>query len=514
MEISASPFVSALADATHPAQKSDAHAQALRTAIANLASGSTTGQVQTETALLRTLLQALQSTPGTKGQIGPLLADLAKAQVLPATPPAIRNEIARTLEIAQPLRDLPDDTELARVLLSSRTPPNTTTGASPAPDTTRQGALVADLKSALTSLQGALQQWATKEGATPTATAPAPQQMAVATTSALASGSAAPKQGLGALPTPASPNPTGPNPTGPNPSGPNPSGTSAPSSLQGATKETGTVQGGALTPANLQPPLVVPLGSLATLPSPANPGISSAHGGMADAMVSFLLSQQAAATPSDVMMRQRNARLANPGDGRSDLSPGATNPAVAAYRKALPPTPAQPATLWPHEPGPAFIARTLSARTEAALTQVKILEITAQLQRAEQSTANAQVAPEPRWTFDLPLQTPFGQAQARFEVSRDSFKARNGAQAVVWRTRFSMDVEPLGPVHAQIALLGKHAWIGLWAERPEAMNLLEQQQAELQNTFSADNLEAEVICCLGSPPAHAAGTGTMWDNAV
>jgi hypothetical protein len=77
-----------------------------------------------------------------------------------------------------------------------------------------------------------------------------------------------------------------------------------------------------------------------------------------------------------------------------------------------------------------------------------------------------------------------------------------------------MDVEPLGPVHAQIALLGKHAWIGLWAERAESMDLLERQQTMLQNTFSADNVEAEVICCLGSPPAHAAGTGTMWDNAV
>lgn len=493
MEINASPILSALADATHPAQKQDAHTQALRTAIANLASGSTTGLVQTETALLRTLLQALQSTPGTKGQIGPLLADLARAQVLPATPTAIRNEIARTLDIAQPLRNLPDDTELARVLLSSRTPPSSTTGASTAPDATRQGALVADLKSALISLQGALQQWAAKEGAAPAA-APAPQQMAAPTTPALASGSADPREGAAALLTLA--------------------GASAPSNLQGATKDAGTAQAGTPTPATLQPPLVVPLGSLATLPSPAHPGISSAHGGMADAMVSFLLSQQAAATPSDLMMRQRNAKLANPGDGRSDLSPGATNPAVAAYRKALPPTPVQPATLWPHDPGPAFIARTLSARTEAALTQVKILEITAQLQRAEQSTANAQVAPEPRWTFDLPLQTPFGQAQARFEVSRDCFKARNGAQAVVWRTRFSMDVEPLGPVHAQIALLGKHAWIGLWAERPEAMNLLEQQQADLQNTFSADNVEAEVICCLGSPPAHAAGTGTMWDNAV
>jgi hypothetical protein len=492
MEINASPILSALADATHPAQKHDAHAQALRTAIANLASGSTTGLVQTETALLRTLLQALQSTPGTKGQIGPLLADLAKAQVLPATPTAIRNEIARTLDIAQPLRNLPDDTELARVLLSSRTPPNTTTGASTAPDIARQGALVADLKSALTSLQGALQQWAAKEGAVPpTAT---PQAIAMPTTAALASGAADPKQGVATLPTPA--------------------GASAPSSLQGATKEAGSAQGVTSTQATLPPPLVVPLGSLATLPSPAHPGISSTHGGMADAMVSFLLSQQAAATPSDVMMRQRNAKLANPGDGRSDLSPGATNPAVAAYRKALPPTPVQPATLWPHDPGPAFIARTLSARTEAALTQVKILEITAQLQRAEQSTANAQVAPEPRWTFDLPLQTPFGQAQARFEVSRDSFKSRNGAQAVVWRTRFSMDVEPLGPIHAQIALLGRHAWIGLWAERPDAMNLLEQQQAQLQNTFSADNVEAEVICCLGAPPAHVAGTGTVWDNAV
>lgn len=495
MEINASPILSALADATHPAQKQDAHTQALRTAIANLASVSTTGLVQTETALLRTLLQALQSTPETKGQIGPLLADLAKAQVLPATPTAIRNEIARTLDIAQPLRNLPDDTELTRVLLSSRTPPNPTTGVSPAPDTTRQGAFVADLKSALTSLQGVLQQWAAKDGSAPTtAAAPAPQQKAVPTVSALVSGSADPKQGVATLPTPA--------------------GTSATSSLQGATKEAGTAQGGVSTPAYLQPPLVVPLGSLATLPAPANPGISSAHGGMADAMVSFLLSQQAAATPSDVMMRQRNAKLASPGDGKSDLSPGATNPAVAAYRKAQPPTPVQPATLWPHDPGPAFIARTLSARTEAALTQVKILEITAQLQRAEQSTANAQVAPEPRWTFDLPLQTPFGQAQARFEVSRDSFKARNGAQAVVWRTRFSMDVEPLGPIHAQIALLGRHAWIGLWAERPEAMNLLEQQQAELQNTFSADNVEAEVICCLGAPPAHAAGTGTMRDHAV
>ncbi len=495
MEISASPFVSALADATHHAQKPDAHAQALRTAIANLASGSTTGLVQTETALLRTLLQALQSTPETKGQIGPLLSDLVKAQVLPAVPTAIRNEIARTLNIASPLRNLPDDAAVARVLLSPQTQPGAGVGVQPAPDMAGPPVLLNDLKSALASLQGALQQWNAREGLptqTATAASPAAQQASAPNT--------APLPPAGSESRPATPGPAGQPPSPPAPAGGTADITSAQRLSMGAASA---------------PPLpVVPLGAMATLPQPTAAGNYGAHGGMADAMVSFLLSQQAAATPSDTMMRLRNARLANPGDGRSDLSPGVTNPAVIAYRKALPPTPVQPATLWPADPSPAFIARTLSARTEAALTQVKVLEIAAQLQRAEQSTTNAQVAPEPRWSFDLPLQTPFGQAHARFEVSRDSFRTRQGAQAVVWRARFSMDVEPLGPIHAQIALLGKHAWIGLWAERPEAMNLLEQQQAQLQNTFSADNVEAEVICCLGSPPAHAAGTGTMWDNAV
>lgn len=499
MEISASPILSALADAAHPAQRQDAHAQALRVAMANLANGSTTGLVQTETALLRTLLQALQTTPGTKGQIGPLLADLAKAQVLPATPVAIRNEIARTLDTAQPLRNLSDDTDMTRVLMSSRPQSETAAGARLAPNNTPQPALLSELKTALTTLQGALQQWANKEGMPPsaanaTASTPSPQPATMPLAAAPASGTADPRPQI--------------------PTTMAQGGTATSLSLQRPTADLVAAQKASASQAGLPPTLVVPLGSMAHLPPQAAAAGGPAHGGMADAMVSFLLSQQAAATPSDAMMRLRNARLANPGDGKSDLTPGATNPAVAAYRKALPTTPVQHATLWPHEPGPAFIARTLSARTEAALTQVKILEITAQLQRAEQSTGNAQAAPEPRWTFDLPLQTPFGQAQARFEVSRDSFKARNGAQAVVWRTRFSMDVEPLGPVHAQIALLGKHAWIGLWAERPEAMSLLEQQQAELQNTFSADDVEAEVICCLGTPPAHAAGTGTMWDNAV
>lgn len=499
MEISASPTLSALADAAHPAQRQDAHAQALRVAMANLANGSTTGLVQTETALLRTLLQALQTTPGTKGQIGPLLADLAAAQALPATPAAIRNEIARTLDTAQSLRNLSDDTEMARVLLSSRPQPDTTAGARPSPNNAPQPALLSDLKTALTTLQGALQQWSAKEGVLPavtnsTTSTPAPQQASAPLASAPASGAVDPRPQI-------------PMPTAQ-------AGAATSPSLQGPTTELVATQRTSPSQGGLPPTMVVPLGSMAHLPTQAVAAGGPAHGGMADAMVSFLLSQQAAAAPSDALLRLRNAKLANPGDGKSDLSPGATNPAVAAYRKALPTTPVQHATLWPHEPGPAFIARTLSARTEAALTQVKILEITAQLQRAEQSTNNAPAAPEPRWTFDLPLQTHFGQAQARFEVSRDSFKARNGALAVVWRTRFSMDIEPLGPVHAQIALLGKHAWIGLWAERAETMSLLEQQQAQLQRTFSAEDVEAEVICCLGSPPAHAAGAGTMWDNAV
>ena len=44
--------------------------------------------------------------------------------------------------------------------------------------------------------------------------------------------------------------------------------------------------------------------------------------------------------------------------------------------------------------------------------------------------------------------------------------------------------------------------------------LLDTRQAELRKELDADSLEAEIICCLGAPPAHLPGSGAVWDGAA
>ena len=81
--------------------------------------------------------------------------------------------------------------------------------------------------------------------------------------------------------------------------------------------------------------------------------------------------------------------------------------------------------------------------------------------------------------FEIPFATPQGSAVAQFKVSRDGAKGGKGQQAPVWRANFSLDVEPMGPVHAQIILAGERSWVSLWAERDESVARLRGQEAQL-----------------------------------
>jgi hypothetical protein len=46
------------------------------------------------------------------------------------------------------------------------------------------------------------------------------------------------------------------------------------------------------------------------------------------------------------------------------------------------------------------------------------------------------------------------------------------------------------------------------------MKVLEAHQPLLHQTFHAEDLSAEVICCLGVPTHHAPGTGKLLDSAI
>jgi hypothetical protein len=82
----------------------------------------------------------------------------------------------------------------------------------------------------------------------------------------------------------------------------------------------------------------------------------------------------------------------------------------------------------------------------------------------DQSTNRPHPAAQ-RWYLEGPFATPQGTTIAQFEIARDGRAAPAAGSAPVWRVRFSVDVEPIGPVHAQVALIGTRTAVTLWAER-------------------------------------------------
>jgi hypothetical protein len=122
----------------------------------------------------------------------------------------------------------------------------------------------------------------------------------------------------------------------------------------------------------------------------------------------------------------------------------------------------------------------------------------------------------PRWLFEVPFATPQGPAVAQFEIARDGHNAPAAGTAVAWRARFSLDVEPIGPVHAQIALIGSRAAVTLWAERPETSAKLRDNAPQLADALRQAELEpGDVMVRAGTPPRprEPAPSGRFLDRA-
>ncbi|MBO9558071.1 MAG: flagellar hook-length control protein FliK [Caulobacter sp.] len=184
---------------------------------------------------------------------------------------------------------------------------------------------------------------------------------------------------------------------------------------------------------------------------------------------------------------------------------GAPTHAQAAAQPGLPPG-----------SGPHAVAQRLLAESGAALARTELLQIA--------SLPEAPAAGRPveehgaRWVFDMPFMTPQGPAAAQFEISRDGGGGSGGEGGRelgrTWRARFSLDVEPMGPVHAQVALTGDRARVSLWAERPAAMARLRTGEDRLGSALREAALEPEIAFHTGQPRAPAAAPGQFLDQAT
>ena len=121
-----------------------------------------------------------------------------------------------------------------------------------------------------------------------------------------------------------------------------------------------------------------------------------------------------------------------------------------------------------------------------------------------------------RWNFEIPFATPQGTAMAQFEISRDGAGSEVSASQRVWRARFTLDIEPAGPVHALVSLSGERTSVRMWAERPATAAQLRAGALQLtQALVHAELQPGDIVIRDGAPvQAAPAQAGHFLDRAL
>jgi hypothetical protein len=219
-----------------------------------------------------------------------------------------------------------------------------------------------------------------------------------------------------------------------------------------------------------------------------------------------------AAEPLD-RLRPENAapRVARDDNGaavHTNVPPPPFRGALPSAQPALPPGVTADAPL-------ATIVHRLADDTDAAIARQILLQVASLPDRADVSAPRTDPA-APRWNFEIPFVTTVGTAIAQFEITRDGKASLVEAAKPVWRARFSLDVEPAGPVHALISLAGQSTSVRMWAERPATVAQLRAGVAQLSQALSRAELQpADIVIRHGAPAQAApAPAGHFLDRAL
>lgn len=185
------------------------------------------------------------------------------------------------------------------------------------------------------------------------------------------------------------------------------------------------------------------------------------------------------------------------------------------FRGALPsPQAVASPSLTPDRPLAATVHRLLDD-TDAAIARQMLLQVASLPDRVDAS--GHRIDPTaPQWNFEIPFATLQGTAMAQFEISRDGGNEQADRAKRAWRARFTLNVEPSGPVHALITLYGDKTFVRMWAERPATAQQLRAGIGALNQALTKAELKpGDIVVRDGTPPQAApARTGHFLDRAT
>jgi Flagellar hook-length control protein FliK len=209
-----------------------------------------------------------------------------------------------------------------------------------------------------------------------------------------------------------------------------------------------------------------------------------------------------------VVTGARTGAIDDTESSRTNLPPPPFNGALPAAQ------PVAPATLAAHVSVEASLQHLLSD-TDGAIARQTLLQIASLPGQTDPTAARADVS-APRWSFEIPFATPGGTAVAQFEISRDNGGNNVEPAKRIWRARFSLNVEPAGPVHALVSLNGERTSVRMWAERPATASQLRAGVLQLSQALSRADLQPGDIVVRDGAPVQPARTpaGHFLDRAL
>jgi hypothetical protein len=248
------------------------------------------------------------------------------------------------------------------------------------------------------------------------------------------------------------------------------------------------------------------VGDPATL-QPAQPtggDLKAALATLKEALTNWISAAESMADPKAMV-----ARPATPVAAPLPISQRANVPPPHRFAPTIAQAPA-PANL-PEEVSAREAAVQLLSKTEGAQARQTLLQIAS---LPDDPGASRPEQSGPRLTLDIPLVTPQGTGVAQLRVEREGSRRDGPDIRPVWRANFSIDVEPIGPVHASIALFGERAAVTLYAERDESAERLREGLPILEAGLKDAAFETgELLCRSGAPAAQRSAPGVFVDQA-
>jgi hypothetical protein len=196
----------------------------------------------------------------------------------------------------------------------------------------------------------------------------------------------------------------------------------------------------------------------------------------------------------------------------ADKAPaGANTRPQAPLRDGLPsPQPIALSSIDPATDSVANVVGKTLERTEAVLDRLTLGQF-ASLPAGSEAT---QSAPINRWFIELPMSLDGRTAVLPLEIEEDhGGPAPGSVEAKLWRVRFALDAEPMGPVHAMVTMQGRTIGVSVWAERDATSRLMQDHAPDLKAALlDADFERAEIEVHAGQPMRRAARAGHYLDR--